>query len=43
MAMGGGGGCLQIKIFYFFVDKKTQGNHREFGINWSVATLYVFT
>ena len=29
---GGDGGYLQIKIFYFFVDKKTQGKwqqHRE--------------
>ena len=44
---GGGGGYLPIKIFYFFVDKKktgkmarAQGKHREFGINWSVATLF---
>ena len=46
---GGGGGYLQIKIFYFLSTKKhrengkstgkTQGKHREFGINWSVATL----
>ena len=45
----GGGGCLQIKIFYFLSTKKhrengkstgkTQGKHREFGICWSVATL----
>ena len=39
---GGGRGYLQIKIFYFLATKKTQGKwqeHREFGINWSVATL----
>ena len=41
----GGGGYLQIKIFYFLSTKNTgkmaraQGKHREFGINWSVATL----
>ena len=46
---GVGGGNLQIKIFYFLLTKKhrengkstgkRQGKHREFGINWSVATL----
>ena len=46
---GGGGGYLEIKIFYFLSTKKhryngkstgkTQGKHREFSINWSVATL----
>ena len=42
---GGGRDYSQIKIFYFFVSKNTgkmaraQGKHREFGINWSVATL----
>ena len=44
-----GRGYLQIKIFYFFVDKKktgkiarAQGKHREFGINWSVAALFLY-
>ena len=43
---GSGGGYLQIKIFYYLSTKKTrkmaraQGKHREFGINWSVATLH---
>ena len=46
---GSGGGYLQIKIFYYLLMKKhrengkstgkRQGKHREFGINWSVATL----
>ena len=42
----GGGDYLQIKIFYFLPTKKNtgkmaraQGKDREFGINWSVATL----
>ena len=45
MAMGIGGGYLQIKVFYFLSTKNTgkmaraQGKHRDLGINWSVATL----
>ena len=45
-----GGGYLQIRIFYILSTKKhrengkstgkTQVKHREFGINWSVATLF---
>ena len=45
----GGGGYLQIKIFYFLSTKKHRQNgkstgkmqrkHREFGIIWNVATL----
>ena len=47
----GTGHYLQIKIFYFLLTKvcrengkstgKLQGKHREFGIDWSVATLSV--
>ena len=46
---GSGGGYLQTKIFYYLSTKKhrendkstgkRQGKQREFGINWSVATL----
>ena len=49
----GGGGYLQIKIFYFLSTNKhrengkstgkMQGKHREFGINGSVATLLKYT
>ena len=32
--MGGGGGYLQVKIFYFLLTKNREnGKRREFGIN----------
>ena len=40
---GGGGGYLQIKIFCFLLTMaRAQGKHRKFGINWSMAILYLF-
>ena len=42
--MGAVEAYLQIKIFYFLLTKnmgkmaRAQGKHREFDINWSVAT-----
>ena len=36
---GGGGGYLQIKIFYFFVNKKTQGIWQEHRENTGILVL----
>ena len=45
---GDDGGYFQIKIFYSLLTTNTekmaraQGKHREFVINWSLATLKLF-
>ena len=48
MAMGVVEVIYKLKYFIFCRQKNTgkmaraQGKHREFGINWSVATLIIF-